>query len=119
MLLQRHKLERFILKIIKMGLLIKSTEEKKIVIQGTEIELPNIYARLEFVGRACGKKLEIAFYTFASKNAFKQNCSPLSTSVAQGCLTVELLETEVQDLPTADLYAKKGFEKLGFEVEII
>lgn len=101
-----------------MGLIINSTEEKKITIQGTEIELPNVYARLEFAGRADGKKLEIAVATFASKNAYKGGASTLSTNVPQGTLNVELQVGELQSVETAHAYAKAAFEQEGYSVDI-
>lgn len=101
-----------------MGLIINSTEEKKITIQGTEIELPNVYTRLEFAGRADGKKLEIAVATYASKQAYKSGASQLTTNVPQGTLNVELQEGEIQSVETAHLYAKLAFEQEGYNVEL-
>jgi hypothetical protein len=101
-----------------MGLIINSTEEKKITIQGTEIELPNVYARLEFAGRADGYKLEIAVATYASKQAYESKASQLSTNVPQGTLNVDLKEGEIQSVETAHAYAKAAFEQEGYSVEI-
>jgi hypothetical protein len=101
-----------------MGLIINSTEEKKITIQGTEIELPNVYARLEFAGRADGKTLEIAVATYASKNAYKGGASTISTNVPQGTLNIELQEAELQSVETAHAYAKLAFEQEGYSVYI-
>jgi hypothetical protein len=101
-----------------MGLIIKSTEDKKITIQGTTIELNEVYGRIEFAGRADGKTLEVAVATYASKQAFKESASQLSTNVPQGSFTVELKEGEVQSVETAHEYAKQAFEQLGFDVEI-
>lgn len=101
-----------------MGLIINSTEEKKITIQGTEIEMPNVYARLEFAGRADGKKLEVAIATYASKQAYKSGASVLSTSVQQGSFSVEILPSESQSIDTAHEYAKQAFEQMGYTVEI-
>lgn len=33
-----------------MGLIIKPKEDKKILVKGTSIELPEVYGRIEFVG---------------------------------------------------------------------
>ena len=101
-----------------MGLIINATEEKKITIQGTEIELPNVYARLEFAGRADGYKLEIAVAIYASKTAYKGGASTISTNVPQGTLNVEIQEGEQQSVDTAHEYAKKAFEQEGYSVEI-
>jgi hypothetical protein len=98
-----------------MGLLIKSTENQKIVIAGTEIEMQEIYGRLEFAGRADGKTLEVAVTTYASKEAFKKGASALTTNVQQGSFSVELLEGEKQGVDEAHAYALKAFVQLGFE----
>lgn len=100
-----------------MGLIINSTEEKKITIQGTEIELPSVYARLEFAGRADGFKLEIAVSTYASKLAYKGGASQLTTDVPQGTLNVKLQEGEMQSVETAHSYAQLALEEQGYNVQ--
>lgn len=100
-----------------MGLLIKSTENQKIVIAGTEIEMTEIYGRLEFAGRADGNTLEIAVTTYASKEAFKKGASALTTNVPQGNLNAKLVEGEKQGVDEAHAYAVKSFNQLGYECE--
>lgn len=97
-----------------MGLIISG----KITITGTEIEVPSVYGRIEFAGRADGKTLEVAVSTYASKEAFKSGASVLSTSVQQGSFSVEILASESQSIDTAHQYAKQVFEQMGYEVEI-
>ena len=101
-----------------MGLIINATEEKKITIQGTEIELPSVYARLEFAGRADGFRLEIAVAIYASKTAYIGGAGQLSTNVPQGTLNAELQESEVQSVETAHQYAKSAFEQEGFTATV-
>jgi hypothetical protein len=101
-----------------MGLIIKSTENQPIVIKGTNIEVPNVYGRLEFAGRADGKTLEIAIMTYASKEAFKESASQLSTNVPQGSFAVELQEGESQSVETSHIYSKQVLEQQGYDVEI-
>ena len=101
-----------------MGLIINATEEKTITIKGTEITVPNVYGRIEFAGRADGKTLEIAISTYASKEAFENHASALSTDVPQGNINAELQVGEIQGLETAHEYAKKAFEQLGYTVTI-
>jgi hypothetical protein len=101
-----------------MGLIIKSTENKKITIQGTAIEVPEVYGRLEFAGRADGKTLEVAVATYASKEAFTSGASVLSTTVQQGTFNAEILPTELQSIDTAHEYGKQAFEQLGYTVVI-
>lgn len=101
-----------------MGLLINGTEENKITITGTEIEVPSVYARIEFAGRADGKTLEIAIATYASAEAFKSGASAFSTNVQQGNLTVELQAGEEQSIDTALAYGKAAYEQMGYQVTI-
>jgi hypothetical protein len=101
-----------------MGLIINSTEENKIIITGTTIEVPSVYGRIEFAGRADGKTLEIAVATYASKEAYETGASPLSTNVPMGNLTVEIKADEVQGLDTAHQYSKRAFENSGYIVQI-
>jgi hypothetical protein len=100
-----------------MGLLVSATAEKKILIQGTEIELPNVYVRLEYAGRANGVTLEIAAATYASHEAYKDGAGAIFTDVQQGAFSVELVDAQMQDLSSAELYSKLAFEQLGYLVE--
>ena len=97
-----------------MGLTIKNN----ITITGTAIELPEVYGRIEFAGRADGKTLEIALSTYASKEAFKGGASIISTSVPMGNGSVELQEGETQDVESAHSYMKALLEQQGFDVTI-
>jgi hypothetical protein len=99
-----------------MGLLVSATAEKKILIQGTAIELPNVYVRLEYAGRANGVALEIAASTYASHEAFKDGAGAIFTDVQQGAFSVELEKGQMQDLASAELYSKLAFEQLGYLV---
>jgi hypothetical protein len=101
-----------------MGLLIKATDAKPIKIAGTEIDLLNVYGRIEFAGRADGKTLEIAVVTYASKDTYIQNM-PLYTDVQQGSFTVEIYDGSPQSINTALNCTKTVYENLGYNVEII
>jgi hypothetical protein len=100
-----------------MGLLVSATAEKKILIKGTEIELPSVYVRLEYAGRANGVTLEIAAATYASHEAYKDGAGAIFTDVQQGAFSVELVDAQMQDLSSAELYSKLAFEQLGYTVE--
>ena len=102
-----------------MGLLVSATAEKKILIQGTEIELQSVYARLEYGARANGVTLEIAASTYESKDAYESGASILLTDVPMSNITVELEEGQMQDLSSAELYSKAGYEELGYAVEVL
>lgn len=99
-----------------MGLIIKPKNENKIIISGTSIELLEVYARLEFAGRADGRKLEIVISIFASKQAFQSGAGVLATNIKTKNTLVEILETEKQSIITAHKYAKIAIEDLGYEV---
>jgi len=100
-----------------MGLLVSATAEKKILIKGTEIELPSVYVRLEYGARANGVTLEIAATTYASHEAFKDGAGAIFTDVQQGGFSVELVEGQTQDLSSAELYSKLAFEQMGYDVK--
>jgi hypothetical protein len=100
-----------------MGLFIRPTEEKTIKISGTDIELNEVYGRIEFVGRQDGKTLEIATTTFVNKQTYAEG-KPIFTDIPQGNFYAQLQNAEVQSIQTALDYAKIGFEQLGYEVTI-
>ena len=101
-----------------MGLLINATDEKTITITGTDIQVPNVYGRIEFAGRADGKTLEIAVTTYASYQAFTSGAAAFSTDVQMGSFTVELQPTEVQSIETALQYASVVYTQQGYNVEV-
>lgn len=101
-----------------MGLIIKSTENKKIQtvgFDGNVTEVESVYARLEAALRPDGKSIEVAFpYVFHSKEAYKLNAPIMQTNVPTAA-SGEALE---QSLLTAHEVAKIALEKEGFEVVI-
>jgi hypothetical protein len=98
-----------------MGLLVKQ-KESKIIITGTTIEMPEVYCRIEFAGRANGTTLEVASSNYASKIAFKEGANAISTNVPNGNLTVELQEGETQTIETALAYVQVALEQAGYKV---
>ena len=100
-----------------MGLFIRPTQEKTIKISGTDIELNEVYGRIEFVGRQDGKTLEIATTTFVNKQTYTEG-KPIFTDIPQGNFYTQLENGEVQSIQTALDYAKIGFEQLGYVVSI-
>lgn len=102
-----------------MGLLVSATAEKKILIKGTEIELPSVYVRLEYAARQNGVTLEIAALTYDSAATYTAGGSSLLTDVPQSNITVELEEGQMQDLSSAELYSKASYEELGYIVEVV
>lgn len=100
-----------------MGILIKQTTDKKIKISGTDIELNEVYGRIDFVGRQDGKTLEIATTTYVNKQTYTEG-KPIFTDIPQGNFYTQLQENEEQTIQTVLSYAKVGFEQLGYEVVI-
>jgi hypothetical protein len=101
-----------------MAILIKATEEKKITISGTGIELPEVYGRIRFLGDYSGTTIEGEVATFANAETFEEG-KMLYTDVPIGAYQANLEEREVQSLETAHKYAKMAYEQEGYEVEII
>jgi hypothetical protein len=99
-----------------MGLLVKQTETAKIIITGTEIEMTEVYCRIEFAGRVNGTTLEIATSNYASNLAFKEGANAISTNVPNGNITVELQKGETQTIETALAYTQIALEQAGYEV---
>ena len=100
-----------------MSITIKSTEQKSILISGTEISLNEVYGRLEFVGRANGLTLEIATGTYVSRTTYEEG-KLLFTDIPSGNINASLEIDEEQSLETAHKYAKIAYEQLGYEVLI-
>ena len=100
-----------------MAILIKSTQEKKITISGTGIELPEVYGRIRFLGDYSGTTIEGEVSTFANAETFAEG-KILYTDVPIGNYKSNLEEGEVQSLDTAHKYAKIAYEQQGYEVII-
>lgn len=100
-----------------MALIIKSTENKKITISGTSIELQEVYARVRFLGDYSGTTIQGEVMTFANAQTFAEG-KMLYTDVPIGNYQSELAEGEIQSLETAHKYGKIAYEQLGYEVII-
>jgi hypothetical protein len=100
-----------------MAILIKATEEKKITISGTGIELLEVYGRIRFLGDFNGTTIQGEVATFANKETFLEG-KMLYTDVPVGSYQSELEAGEVQSLDTAHKYAKLAYEQMGYEVII-
>ncbi len=101
-----------------MALIITSTSEKQIHVQGTAIELPQVYNRLEFSCRPNGIAMEIAFYTYESKTAYEDGLS-VPTDIPTNNLNADIDPvTQVQGLTAAHELAKAYYESLGYIVTI-
>ena len=101
-----------------MGLIIKSTEEKKINYQdlsGKVQELESVYARIEWAARPNGTTIEGAFpYIYMTKEAMKLGASIIQTDIP----TRVSGEVTKQDNQSAHDLAKTELEKEGYNVII-
>lgn len=100
-----------------MGIFIRSTVDKKIKISGTDIELNEVYGKIDFVGRQDGKNLEIATTTYVSKETYVDS-KPIFTDIPQGNFYTQLQAGEEQTVQTALIYAKLAFEQMGYEAVV-
>jgi len=101
-----------------MALIITPTQEKKIHVQGTTIELPQVYNRLEFGCRPNGIAMEIAFYTYETLEAYEAGLS-IPTDLPTRNLNKDIdLLTQVQSVESAHELAKTYYEGLGYNVVI-
>jgi hypothetical protein len=100
-----------------MAILIRATEEKKITISGTDIELTQVYGRIRFLGDYSGTSIEGEVATFANITTFEEG-KMLYTDVPFGNYKANLEEGEEQSLETAHKYAKIAYEQQGYEVII-
>lgn len=101
-----------------MALIITPSEDKKIHVQGTSIELSQVYNRLEFGCRPNGITMEIAFYTYSDASAY-QSGSYLPTDLPISNLILDIdPNTQTQGLNAAHELAKTYYEGLGYDVLI-
>jgi hypothetical protein len=98
-----------------MGLFIKETQDKTILISGTDITLNEVYMRVAFSARANGKTIEIAPTVYSNKDSYLNN-KPLSTDIQTNNYIVNILDTENQTIETALSYTKTIYEELGYVV---
>ena len=100
-----------------MAILIKATAEKKITISGTNLEVPQVYGRIRFLGDFSGTTIQGEVMTFADSKTFAEG-KMMYTDVPTGAYQAELEAGEVQSLDTAHKYAKLAYEQQGYDVVI-
>jgi len=101
-----------------MGLIINSTEDKKINykdLSGNIQELESVYARIEWASRPNGTTVECAFpYIYLSKQAMNFGASIIATDIP----TSVSGEVATQDNPSVHQLCKDTLESQGYEVDI-
>ena len=112
-----------------MGLIIKSTEDKKIKGIGFPIELEQVYGRVRFTSTPDGKHLAFEILTWYSREQYKNEIDKakalleqpqflINTDMGLSGQVVALEEGVKQDNEVAIVVAKSYIESLGFECEI-
>lgn len=100
-----------------MGLIIQSTETKKILIDGTEIEVPQVYGRVQFAAMQNGVTMEAQCAIYVNKTAMTQN-KYLHTNIGMPVVKIELGAGEMQSTETALNYMAGYLTSQGYEVYI-
>jgi len=101
-----------------MALIISSTTNNPIHVQGTAIELASVYSRLEIGCRPNGTTIEVAFYTYADRDGYLAgNIVPTDLPCTNLVSDIDLA-TQVQGLAAAHELAKSYFESYGYNVSI-
>lgn len=93
-------------------------EGTSIFIKGTEIELTNVYVRIEFKASLDGRTLTIYPSVFLNEFEYSEG-NELTTNINTNAFEVAILETEIQSIETALSYSIEKFIDYGFNAEII
>lgn len=93
-------------------------EGTPIYIKGTDIELINVYVRIEFNASLNGQSLTVIPKVFLNEFEYTQG-NELTTNVNTNPFEVNILETEIQSIDTALAYSVEKFIDYGFSAEII
>jgi hypothetical protein len=93
-------------------------EGTSIFIKGTEIELTNVYVRIEFNASLNGQTLTVTPKVFLNEFEYTQG-NELLTNVNTNAFEVNILETEIQSIDTALAYSVEKFIDYGFSAKIV
>ena len=100
-----------------MALILYNTENP-IIISGTEIQLPQIYVRLEFSCRPNGITIETAFSTYENKSMYNVG-NMILTNIPTVNYTANIDPlTQIQSVETSHELSKTYYESLGYTVVI-
>ena len=90
---------------------------KSIHIKGTEIELPSVYARIEFKAHEDGKTVTVNFKTYKDRSFFDLK-KEIYTDINTKSFDFAVLDTEEQSLSVVMQYSISKFEDLGYSAVI-
>ena len=94
-----------------------SKNTKAILVQGTDIELTEIYVRIVFTCNLDGS-LTVTYKTYQNADAYLAG-KEISTDVINMTYNYVILPTETQSLDIALLYMQNEFTQLGYNAIIV
>lgn len=100
-----------------MALIITATEKAKLTVKGLDIELPSVYARINWQAPANGKNLQYYLTPFLDKDKFKiDSAAPVTFAGGSGGFILEA--GQEQSLQVIHDLVKVELEEKGFNVKI-
>lgn len=90
---------------------------KSIFIKGTDIELTNCYARIEFLAEKDGRTCDVTFSTYLNYEKFIEG-KAVETSIVTNNFDFAILETELQSIDVVLQYSVEKFIDLGYSAQI-
>ena len=101
-----------------MALIIQSTSNNKICIQGTSVDLDQVYARLDLHCLPNGRTVEISYDTYLDSADYRAG-KLLLTDLPQASIIQDVdPQTAQQGLQSAHEIARAWFESYGYVVSI-
>ena len=100
-----------------MALIITATETAKLPIKGTSVELPSVYARVNWNAPIHGKSVQYGLIPFVDKLFYKAD-NPVMVIFEGATGYIELTEGDSQSLQFVHDKIKEKLEAIGFEVTI-
>jgi hypothetical protein len=94
-----------------------SKNTKAILVQGTDIELTEIYVRIVFTCNLDGS-ITVTYKTYQNADAYLAG-KEISTDVINMTYNYVILPTETQSLDIALLYMQNEFIQLGYNATIV
>ena len=94
-----------------------SKNTKAILVQGTDIELTEIYVRIVFTCNLDGS-ITVTYKTYQNADAYIAG-KEIATDVINMTYNYVILPTETQSLDIALLYMQNEFIQLGYNVVIV
>ena len=101
-----------------MALILTSTQQRKITILGTDLEISSVYLRIEFNSRINGVSMDINAIPYASKQMYL-NGIPVSVDIVSPKISKNIdTTTQVQGNDAAHTLLKSFYEENGYTVTI-